>query len=390
MAHYDRQAESIRSIETVLRVLENLFFSLPISEEVARKYNYLKENKFRHAGLLFSPITKTQYPSIGTKSDVCDSEQLQALEKIFTSILSSQVELYDSILNSIAGQGELLLESIKGPVKLSGALNSQSTYTGMVKDKVMEALREYNQKKISMQSNTQLRATNTLGYNPLSEAVSQMLYKSELAKSKVLSTMKALRSELEMQGESYRIKEGKLVAEMEILHSQINKLGDGIGAEVMKVRNDYDSLLARLKEQHEQELLNLHHTIDELKGQCSVVTEEKSFQTSEQHKKDVEDYMEKLEHVVIAMRERLKAYYEIQRPLQTSWKEEDADTEVEEILYTEFVLYCANKYEADGKWLNEQMEILEKENKQLKEIAVASPQALQKVQLFVTASCGVR
>eukprot|EP00826_Nyctotherus_ovalis_P014433 TRINITY_DN14027_c0_g1_i1.p2 TRINITY_DN14027_c0_g1~~TRINITY_DN14027_c0_g1_i1.p2 ORF type:complete len:398 (-),score=101.80 TRINITY_DN14027_c0_g1_i1:1581-2774(-) len=390
MAHYDRQAESVRSVETVLKVLENLFFSLPISEEITQKYNYLKENKYRHAGLFFSPVTKAQYPSIGTKSDACDSEQLQTLENTFTNILKSQIELYDSILNSIVEHGELLLESIKGSVRLSSSFNNQSAYKGVAKDKVMEALREYDQKKISMQSNTRLRATITLGYNPLSEMISQMLYKSELDKNKVLGTMKALRNELEMQSESYRIKEGKLVAEMEILHNQISKLDDGIAAEVMKVRNDYDNLLAKLKEQHEQELLNLHHTIDDLRNQCSVITEEKSFQTGEQHKADIEDYMEKLEHVVIAMRERLKAYYEIQRPLQTSWKEEDADTEIEEILYTEFVLYCANKYEADGKWLNEQMEILEKENKQLKEIAVASPQTLQKVRFLVITSCGVR
>jgi len=335
---YNKQVETIRALETVLKVLENLFFSLPIPEEIVQKYNYLKLNKYKNTTLYFTPINKSQYPTIGTVNDTPE-------------LFESQVKLYESILNTIIQQGESLLESTNRRL----SLREYAIDINEAKAKMKEALR----------MNTQV-----------GDKVSQMFYRAEIIQNKAINliesfnnlinkqetTIRNLKNELEAQNEASNIKEGKLLAEIRILKDERNKIGDIVSLEVMKVRRDYDNLIERLKEQYNKEL-------DQLNDR-----EEKVYRGN------MEEYVDKLERVVIAIRERLKTYYDIQRPLQVSWKEEDANTEIEEIMYTEFVLYCANKYESDNKYLAGRLSILEKG--QLKDIPVPSPLIVDKVFLI--------
>jgi hypothetical protein len=55
-------------LHSLLQILESLFFSMPIPDEIAKKYNFLKEQKYSKVGLTFTPITKTTHPMVGSKS----------------------------------------------------------------------------------------------------------------------------------------------------------------------------------------------------------------------------------------------------------------------------------------------------------------------------------
>jgi len=61
-----KDTKEVQALQAVLKVIENLFFSMPIPEEIISKYNFLKEAKFKAAGLYFTPITKSQLPMRAT------------------------------------------------------------------------------------------------------------------------------------------------------------------------------------------------------------------------------------------------------------------------------------------------------------------------------------
>ena len=66
----EEEVNQVKALESVISVLENLFFSMPIPEEIADKYNYLKEQRFTSVGLPYLTVTKSSYPSIGTRSNI--------------------------------------------------------------------------------------------------------------------------------------------------------------------------------------------------------------------------------------------------------------------------------------------------------------------------------
>lgn len=48
----------------LLKILEELFFTLTIPEDLVFKYNILKENTMAELSLPFEPITTQQYPNL--------------------------------------------------------------------------------------------------------------------------------------------------------------------------------------------------------------------------------------------------------------------------------------------------------------------------------------
>eukprot|EP00826_Nyctotherus_ovalis_P028407 TRINITY_DN22447_c0_g1_i1.p1 TRINITY_DN22447_c0_g1~~TRINITY_DN22447_c0_g1_i1.p1 ORF type:complete len:303 (-),score=76.43 TRINITY_DN22447_c0_g1_i1:39-947(-) len=66
--------KEVGALQSVLKILESLFFSMPIPEEIVAKYNFLKETKYRAAGLDFSPITKAQVPMRTASSRESDKD----------------------------------------------------------------------------------------------------------------------------------------------------------------------------------------------------------------------------------------------------------------------------------------------------------------------------
>ncbi len=115
-------SEELRATDSVLKVLESMFFSMPIPEEIMEKYNFLKENKFKRAGLDFVPITRAQYPSIGTtatKGPVAQeaAARSQELEDCFISLYDDQLSLFESIFNYITDRSTSLIDLIRNPMK---------------------------------------------------------------------------------------------------------------------------------------------------------------------------------------------------------------------------------------------------------------------------------
>jgi len=51
----------------LVRILENLFFSLNISPDIVYKYNLLKEDIYSSYGLNPDPITVDKFPSLGVE-----------------------------------------------------------------------------------------------------------------------------------------------------------------------------------------------------------------------------------------------------------------------------------------------------------------------------------
>lgn len=241
----------------------------------------------------------------------------------------------------------------------------------------------------------------------LAEVVSQLLYKIESLQSHLLGNFsnieealikqaestKILKSDLNLQAENSKMKENNLLSEIDLLKMQINKLENNMRSEDIKNNRRYDEIIIKLKEEHMAELnriqdnqdralkdLNEQHFAEQKEMETRLIqANANNRKTDEQN-----EYISKLENVIRIMRERLKEFYDKQRPLQTSWKEEDCRTDVEEVLYTDFALHHANKLSNDNKWLVEKLEDFGKENEKLKEklsksLAVPSPQFLKEV-----------
>jgi hypothetical protein len=60
-SHYSTASAStpvhLKPLTNLLRILEDLFFSMTIPEDIVFKYNILKENAYVEMGLTFDPIT---------------------------------------------------------------------------------------------------------------------------------------------------------------------------------------------------------------------------------------------------------------------------------------------------------------------------------------------
>jgi len=396
---FDRQnttnSEEIKSLESVLKVLENLFFSMPIPEEIAEKYNYLKEGKLKRVGLDYTPVTKLQYPSIGAVPKQAENTgKLQDLEDSFAQIYDDQLSLFDNIFNYVIERGNIIADTLKNntrpafstkPRDLANAINE-------LKNKITRSLKEYQIKKASMipTEKSQSLKLAELTTKSLPEIGSQMLYKTELAQNRILSIfdtiedistkyeaqIKGLKNELEITVESAKVKEQNLMAEVELLRKQLSKLELNSRSEDIKNTRRYDDVVLRLKEEHIQEITRLKESnqkaikelndlhLNEIKDLEGKINQ---FKEEDKKSEELTEYVAKLENVMRTIREKLKVHYDKQRPLQTTWKDEDAKTDVEEILYTEFVLYCANKLGTDNKWLVERLAEFGKENEKLKE-----------------------
>ena len=194
--HPHIDSEEAKAVESVLKVIENLFFSMPIPDEIMDKYNYLKENKFKRAGLEFVPITKLQYPTIGTvpKSGL-DFGKSQDIEDIFCNLYDDQVTLFEAVFNYIAERGASLAEQSKNPMRSPYSSKSHSTDYSItineLKAKIMRTLKDYQQKKamsIPTEKSQSLKITE-LTSKSLPELGSQMLYKVEISQNKILSTL---------------------------------------------------------------------------------------------------------------------------------------------------------------------------------------------------------
>ena len=188
--------------------------------------------------------------------------------------------------------------------------------------------------------------------------------------NKYENLIKNLKNELGSVNETYRTKEIKLLSELEIVRQQFSKLESNINSEgnrntqgfndiVMKLKNDHTNELNNLREEHQRKIhqLKLEHlsSLKDMESQILLSRSEDSKTT------ELNGYISKLEFVIKEIRERLKAYYEMQKPLHEEWKGED-DINIEEVLYTEFIVYTANKYAGDNKWLTEKLAELQREN----------------------------
>ena len=117
------ETEEQKALENVLQVLENLFFSMPIPEDIMEKYNYLKENKLKRVGLDFVPITKAQYPAIGTPSKpdtaLADVGKLAEVEECFTTFYADHLVLLEATFNNLIERCNGAQELAKDPYKLA-------------------------------------------------------------------------------------------------------------------------------------------------------------------------------------------------------------------------------------------------------------------------------
>lgn len=115
------ESEEAKAIENVLKILENMFFSMPIPEEILDKYNFLKESKYKRAGLEYAPIKKTQYPSIGASqrpvSSCSDMNKLIELEDCFNSMFEDQFAFTEAIINLFIDRTGCIVDIIRDPIK---------------------------------------------------------------------------------------------------------------------------------------------------------------------------------------------------------------------------------------------------------------------------------
>ena len=102
-------------MEKVLETLELMFFSLPISPEIQRKYNKLKEIHYTAAGLPFTPITKSNESF--TKSEKGEMSMHVDRENICSSLVEGFTNLFNSMVSYIIDKINNLTELCKSPSK---------------------------------------------------------------------------------------------------------------------------------------------------------------------------------------------------------------------------------------------------------------------------------
>lgn len=114
-------SEETRALENVLKVLETMFFSMPIPEDIVSKYNFLKEKNLKRVGLEFAPITRLQFPLIGSSqkptASISESNKLIELEESYISLYEDNFSLYESIISLFIDRSGDLIEIIKDPFK---------------------------------------------------------------------------------------------------------------------------------------------------------------------------------------------------------------------------------------------------------------------------------
>lgn len=397
------EADAARAVEGVLGILENMFFSMPIPEEIMEKYNYLKESRYKKAGLPFAPITKLRYPSIGTvpKPDI---NKLQELDDAFMNLYSNQVLIFESILNCITERGNSLVELIKNPIRFGYFTkqyeNDYSAIINDLKSKHTKALAEYKAATLQAAQPSRLTELSTDNF-------SQSTYKAELSQTKLLAifdtvedaisqyvaSVKSLKSELSSASDASVLRERQLHARAENLQQQVSKLESEVRSVEVKAARQCEDVAKRIQNEHSIEVSTLRELYDKkVEGlQSSHLAEKKALEkkvaqarAEGQNSEELCDYVARLEEAIRAIRERLKAYYDYQKPLESGWKDEFASTDIQEILYTEFVIFNANKNAADNKRLTEQLaectrELEQLRNKLDKAIMAPNPQFFKEV-----------
>ena len=282
-------------------------------------------------------------------------------------------------------------------LKLASKSHAYAGVIADIKAKIARTLKEYQQKRpysaltshFGTDKSQPLRMAELSGKS-LSDLASQFLYKIESFQGKLGQGMgsieealikqgeslKLLKNELALLNESARAKESNLMSEVDGLRQQLAKAEGDLRAEDLKAVHRLEDTIAKLKEEHRLELARIQEghrksisELNDLRFSEQKALETKLMQAATHGSKldELNEYTARLETVMRAMREKLKEFYDKQRPLQSSWKEEESRTEVEEILYTEFVLHCAAKLSNDNKWLVERLAEFGKENELLKE-----------------------
>jgi len=94
----DSQSKQLKAVEGVLKTLEAMFFSMPIPEEIYTKYNFLKETRYKSAGIQFNPVPKKTNIQSKLKQDIplniptefedCFVTYTQAIQNLFESLMN--------------------------------------------------------------------------------------------------------------------------------------------------------------------------------------------------------------------------------------------------------------------------------------------------------------
>jgi len=99
----------MESLLNIIKILEDLFFSLKIPEEVIFKYNVLKENTFIDLGIKFEPIL---YHKTNTRRGEEESELSEVQVEIINSLFLILMEQDSSEQQQLLKHIEKLMNSL--------------------------------------------------------------------------------------------------------------------------------------------------------------------------------------------------------------------------------------------------------------------------------------
>ena len=110
-----------KAIEGVLKTLETMFFAMPVPEEIVDKYNFLKESRYKTAGITFTPVISAKSPSsqsMASKKPSLTESTLKVasdLEDSFSALTNGYQALFDSIFGHLIERINHLTELIIDP-----------------------------------------------------------------------------------------------------------------------------------------------------------------------------------------------------------------------------------------------------------------------------------
>jgi len=186
-----KQTDSeIKALQSMLKTVETMFFSMPIPEEVVAKYNFLKESKFRQANLDFIPITKSQFPLIGTKSISTPTSEKQFINNfqdpsliLCENISNFSLGILENWLNAITQFSEEITEirmkdltelklklsknikdfQISNNTRIQDNLSNFLIKTDQFQIKFMESLEKLHQNNLKLQTEKKsLKSENSM------------------------------------------------------------------------------------------------------------------------------------------------------------------------------------------------------------------------------------
>ncbi len=307
------ESSEARTLASMLKTAESLFFSMPIPEEIVAKYNYLKESKFKLSGIEFAPITRAQFPAIGTAPP--------------KSVASQDSASFDAAMGVSVGLIEGLAAAL---AELVGKLRDQDAMSmkfwtpkmlGEVKAKLQKMMREagrYASGTISRDDNVSQFLKTLDGLS--NRCAEQMKEIGELC-ARQIETLRGLRNENALLQSNVSLKQNNVLAEAEMLKKKLDETAAEHQAEV--------------------EGLNAKHSkeIAELKTQVGKLDE---------------------------IKEKLREYRSNQ---DVSGAEADQD----ELGYAEFLMTQDTKLRTDNQWLVEQLAAFSRENDTLHKKAGVDP-----------------